>query len=106
MSDAPLVHLLVEIELAGDEFAADEELDIRDRLVAVIEDRGIGEVGGFGSGSGGMDVSVLVRDEAAGREQVAAVVRELAPGATFTIEVLPDEEDEDAELGPAADGGA
>jgi hypothetical protein len=92
--------LLVEIELAGEGFAEDEELDLRDRLVAAVEARGIGEVGGYGSGLSGMDVSVLVRDEQIGREQVTTLVHELAPGAPFTIEVLPDE-DEDA--GPVTD---
>jgi hypothetical protein len=105
MAEAPLVHLLVGIELARGDFAEDEELNLRDRLVQAVESRGVGEVGGFGSGLGGMDVSVLVQDEAAGREQVAALVRELAPGASFTIEVLADEEAPDAEPGGAADGG-
>jgi len=93
---ALLVHLLVEIELAGDGFADPGELDLRGRLVEAIESRGVGEVGGFGSGMGGMDISVHVPEEAAGREQVAAIVRELAPRVVFTIRVLP-EEDEDAE---------
>lgn len=104
MADAPLVHLLVEIALEGDDFAEDAELELRDRLVEAFEARGVGEVGGVGSGLGGMDVSVLVRDEWAGREHVAAVVRELAPGASFTIEVLPDEDAPDTEPGAPADG--
>lgn len=96
MDETPLVHLLVEIELSGDGFADDAELDLRHRFVEEVEARGIGEVGGAGSGLGGMDVSVLVRDEKAGRERLTALVRELAPGTVFTIEVLPDEEAEEA----------
>lgn len=86
-----LVHLLVEIALGGTGFAEDDELDLRGRLVEAIESRGLGEVGGYGSGDGGMDISVLVADEQVGREQVAALVREVIPGAAFTIETLPDE---------------
>ena len=96
MMDAPLVHLLLEIELSGDDFADEGELDLRYRLEEAIESRGIGEFGGAGSGLGSMDISVLVRDESAGREQLAALVHELAPGASFTIEVLPDEDSESA----------
>jgi hypothetical protein len=99
---AYLVHLLVEIDLADDRFADAGELDFRSRLVEAIESRGVGEVGGFGSGSGGMDISILVPEEQSGRDQVAAVVRELAPGAAFTIDVLPSE-DEDTEPGAAPD---
>lgn len=93
MSDAPLTHLFVDVTLAGDDFAGVDELDLRDRLVEGIESRGIGEVGGFGSGMGSMDISVLVPEEQAGREHVAALIRELAPGAAFTIEVLPSEDE-------------
>src|SRR5262245_30138471 len=106
MAKAPLVHLLVEISLEGDDFAGDAELDLRDRLVEAFESRGVGEVGGFGSGLGSMDVSLLVPDERVAREQVAAIVRELAPGASFTIDVLRDEDGRDAEPGATADGGA
>jgi hypothetical protein len=88
----PLVHLLVEIELSGDDSANEDELNLRGQLMEAIESRGIGAVGGCGSGLGGMDVSVLVPDERDGREQVAAVIQELAPGAKFTIEVLPGED--------------
>lgn len=93
MSGDQLIHLLVEIALAGDEFADNEELNLRSQLVKLIESRGIGHVGGFGSGQGGMDVSALARSEQLGREQLAALVRELAPTASFTIEVMPDEDD-------------
>jgi hypothetical protein len=61
--------------------------------VEAIEAQGIGEVGGYGSGLGGMDVSVLVPDERGGREQVAALIQKLAPTAKFTIQVLPDEDE-------------
>ena len=93
MSAAPLVHLLVDIKLDGDSFASVEELDLRHLLVEAIESRGIGEVGGFGSGMGSMDLSVHVPNEQVGREQVAAVIREFAPEAVFTIEVLPSEDE-------------
>jgi hypothetical protein len=106
MAEAPLVHLLVEIALNGDAFAEDDELDLRGLLVEAFQSRGVGEVGGYGSGLGGMDISVLVRDEVAGREQVAAVVRELAPGASFTIEVLPDEDAPEAAPGTPLSGDA
>lgn len=92
MSGPPMTHLLVDITLAGDEFAEANELDLRDRLVEGIESRGIGEVGGFGSGMGSMDISVVVPDEQAGREQLAALIRVQAPGVAFTIEVLPSED--------------
>lgn len=88
-----LVHLLVDIAIPENDFAEDEEMDLRDQLVDAIETSGIGEVGGFGSGAGSMDISVLVIDEATGRKQLIALLSELAPGRQFTIEVLPDEEE-------------
>jgi hypothetical protein len=86
-----LVHLLLEVELAGDAFANESELDLRYRLEDAVEARDIGMVGGAGSGVGGMDISVLVVDERIGRERLAALVRELAPEVSFTIKVLTDE---------------
>ena len=93
MASAAPIHLLVDIQLPEDDFAEDAELDLRDRLVEAIEGRGIGEVGGFGSGAGSMDISVIVEDEAAGRERLTALLGEMAPGVPFTIQVLPDEEE-------------
>ncbi len=88
-----LVHLLLDIKLAGDGFASPDEFDLRDRLVERIERLGIGEVGGYGSGVGGMDISVLVADEAEGRGRLSRLMQEVAPDARFTIEVLADEDD-------------
>jgi hypothetical protein len=92
MDDAKLIHLLVEIELEGDAFRDDDESDLQGLLVEKIEERGIGEVGGWGSGEGSMDISVHVLDESVGRERLMALLREVAPAAKYTIQVLPDEE--------------
>jgi hypothetical protein len=88
-----VVHLLLDIRLAGDGFATPGERDLRSRLVTLIEGRGIGEVGGFGSGAAGMDVSVIVDDEARGRAELIELMREVAPEAAFTIEPISDEDD-------------
>jgi hypothetical protein len=88
-----MTHLLLDIKLREEDFAEDAEMDLRDELVEAIEGRGIGEVGGFGSGDGSMDISVIVEDEAVGRERVTALMGELAPDMAFTIEVLPDDEE-------------
>ena len=97
MGEVPEIHLLVAIGLAGDGFPDAAELRLRYRLEEAVEAREIGEIVGGGGGAGGMDISVLVRDEQAGRERLAALVRELAPGATFRIITVPDEEDEEDE---------
>jgi hypothetical protein len=82
-----LIHLLLDIKVSYDGFASPGEMDLRSRLVELIEQRGIGEVGGFGSGMGSMDISVHVPDEAGGRQRLSELMREVAPGSEFTIEV-------------------
>jgi hypothetical protein len=64
------------------------DLSLADAPAAGEPDRGAG------SGMGRMDFSVLVRDERSGRAEVEAVVRELAPAAAFTIERLPDADED------------
>ncbi|HVS39732.1 MAG TPA: hypothetical protein VMS17_29515 [Gemmataceae bacterium] len=88
-----MIHLLLEIQLADDGFADAGEMDLCSQLVDAIESRGIGEVGGYGSGMGGMDISIIVADEQIGRRQIAAVLAEFAPKTAFSIRVLPPEDE-------------
>jgi hypothetical protein len=93
MGGDAFVHLLLEVECDGNDFADYDELDLRERLIEAIESRGVGEVGGFGSGMGEFDISVLVRDEAVGRFHLDGVLREFAPEAKYSIRVLPAEDE-------------
>jgi hypothetical protein len=87
-----LIHLLLDIKLSDDDFASPGVMDLRSRLVELIEQRDIGEVGGFGSGMGSMDISVHVSDEAEGRQRLSELMREVAPGSEYAIKVLGDED--------------
>lgn len=42
---------------------------------------------------GEMDVSVLVPDERTGRDELTLLIQELAPGARFAIEVVPEDDE-------------
>jgi len=84
------IHLWVEISFLEGQFANRNEFDIRKQLIDELESRGFGKFVGAGSGSGAMDFSFHVENEAAARQLLAQVIGEIAPEVNYTVEVAED----------------
>ena len=84
------IHLWIEISFLEGPFANRNEFDIRNLLIDALVARGFGKFTGAGSGSGAMDFSFRVENEAAARHMLAQVIGEIAPEVNYTVEVVED----------------
>ena len=78
--------LRVVMRWSGDDFAAQQDLAIRDRVAQHLVDSGMGKLVRTGTGMGWMDIVIEVRNEERARREIAAIVKRIAPGFRLTIE--------------------
>ena len=69
----------------GDDFASLQRLEIRDKIVRTIEERGIGAVTRVGTGMGTMEIVVKVEQQETARSGIEAIIRQIAPDMKSTI---------------------
>jgi hypothetical protein len=79
-------HLRVIIKWPGDDFAATQDLETRNKIAQVISDRGIGKILRSGTGMGWMDIVVEVKNKAAARIEIEELVKEISPNYKSTIQ--------------------
>lgn len=70
----------------GDDFAARQKLDIRDRIERAIAKEGLGRIVRAGTGMGWMDIIVEVKDKNSARIEIEALIKKIYPEAEFTIQ--------------------
>jgi hypothetical protein len=78
--------LRIVIRWGGDDFASKQDLEMRGRIEALIEEREVGEIVRSGTGMGWMDIWVKAEDKDNARRAVEAIMKEVAPQARFSIE--------------------
>ena len=70
----------------GDDFGSREDLAIRDRISALIRQRGVGRIIRTGTGMGRMDIYFEVQDKDNANPELEAIIKELAPKINYSIE--------------------
>ena len=83
---APDGKLRVIIHWYGDDFASKQDLALRDKLAAEIQQRRVGRVIRTGTGMGWMDIAVTVADESQARREIESIIAQIAPDVRYTIE--------------------
>jgi hypothetical protein len=78
--------LRIVMRWAGDDFAAQQDLTIRDQVVRHLVDSGAGKLVRTGTGMGWMDIVLEVQNQERARQEIAAIVNRIAPGFRSTIE--------------------
>jgi hypothetical protein len=78
--------LRIVMRWAGDDFAAQKNLAIRDQVVQHLVDSGAGKLVRTGTGMGWMDIVMEVQNQERARQEIAAIVNRIAPGFRLTIE--------------------
>ena len=78
--------LRIVMRWAGDDFAAQQDLAIRDQVVQHLVDSGAGKLVRTGTGMGWMDIVIEVQNQERARQEIAAIVNRIAPGFQLTIE--------------------
>lgn len=81
-----MIHLVTQIAIGTGQFPEGVELTARNKIMAELERRGIGEFIGCGSGLREMDFSFNVDDEPYAREMIEEVVQWYLPKASMRIE--------------------
>jgi hypothetical protein len=71
---------------AGDDFAARQDLVIRDQVAQHIVDSGVGKLVRTGTGMGWMDIVIKVQNKERARRKLIAILKRIAPGFRLTIE--------------------
>jgi hypothetical protein len=80
--------LRIVIRWGGDDFASKQDLEMRDRIEGLVEERRVGQVKRSSTGMGWMDIWVRVEDRGEARTAVEAIMKEVAPQAKFSIETF------------------
>jgi hypothetical protein len=78
--------LRIVMRWAGDDFAAQQDLTIRDQVAQHLVDSGAGKLVQTGTGMGWMDIVIEVQNQERARQEIAAIVNRIAPGFQLTIE--------------------
>ena len=78
--------LRIVMRWAGDDFAAQQDLAIRDQVAQHLVDSGAGKLVRTGTGMGWMDIVIEVQNKESARQEIAAIVNRIAPGFRLTIE--------------------
>ena len=78
--------LRVIIRWYGDDFASKQDLALRDKLAAEIQQRHVGRVVRTGTGMGWMDIAVAVADISLARREIESIIAQIAPDVRYTIE--------------------
>jgi hypothetical protein len=78
--------LRIVIRWGGDDFATKQDLQMRDSIEALIQERDVGEIVRSGTGMGWMDIWIRAKDKGEARRAVEAIMKEVAPHAKFSIE--------------------
>jgi hypothetical protein len=69
----------------GDDFATRQQLETRDKIVRLIEERQIGFFIQSGTGMGWMDIVVAVDDKSSARNKIEKIINEISPQANFSL---------------------
>ena len=77
--------LRIVMRWAGDDFASQHQLAVRDEIARNIAESGRGIVLRTGTGMGWMDITVEAREDEA-RTAIESIVKEHAKGLAFSIE--------------------
>ncbi|MGW8187164.1 MAG: hypothetical protein ACWGNK_07850 [Desulfobacterales bacterium] len=78
--------LRIVMRWAGDDFAAQQDLAIRDHVAQHLVDSGTGQLVRTGTGAGWMDIVIEVQNKERARQEIVAIVKQIAPGFRLTIE--------------------
>ena len=78
--------LRIVMRWAGDDFAAQQDLAIRDQIAQHLVDSGAGKLVRTGTGMGWMDIVIEVQNKERARQEIVAIVNRIAPGFRLTIE--------------------
>ena len=87
-----MIHLVTRIHVGTGPFADEVELIARNKIMAELERRGIGEFIGCGSGDKEMDFSFNVDDELYAREMIEELVQWYLPNVRLRIEKVGQDE--------------
>lgn len=69
----------------GDDFATRQQLEARDKIARLIEDRQIGYVVHSGTGMGWMDIVIEVTNKDSSRMEIEKIINEISPQANFSF---------------------
>ena len=78
--------LRIVMRWAGDDFATQQDLAIRDHVARDLVDSGTGKLVRTGTGMGWMDIVIEVQNEERARQEILAIAKQIAPGFQLTIE--------------------
>ena len=78
--------LRIVMRWAGDDFAARQDLAIRDQVAQHLVDSGAGKLVRTGTGMGWMDIVIEVQNKERAKRKIIAAVKRIAPGFRLTIE--------------------
>lgn len=88
MHDETVAHntLRIVFKWPGDDFASRQDLAIRDKIMDLIRERGVGKIIRAGTGMGWMDILIEVEDKDSAIPKLEAIIKETEPAIIFTIE--------------------
>ncbi len=80
------INLRIVIHWPGDDFAAKQDLETRDKIEGLIVERKVGKIIRVGTGMGWMDISIAVKDKKIAQPAIKEIIKTVAPTVKFFIE--------------------